>query len=896
MQNVIDLQNRETAQSFFNTLKELSNSDPAKLYDYLSGLSFDFGKSNTTAKRQIMDSILAGSERAASIQDFIRQRKELALVGADITFLESLVFADIPEQKSRNPFKRKKKPAVHDVIDFISEPTYDRVRWSKVKTSEVDFGDLTTDSNGYSLFVWDDRTPVAEIDAHRHIDGGTYITYLGFLDPDTKERLHPLHAGDAIQEMKKRYPRLGLQLLRWVRENLDGPYYAAFANKDLRRVVKAEPTGVVLPHSLTGMGDVPVDRIRVSNADELDPLGWGDKGSGPLGETIRAQTDDWFDRGEEEQKQAIANSLRAAILSPMKLLRHNAIQYQDIMGIPYYETDPQVYLDRINEVRDAWNSDHEILKQREKGLQFGQTEFPEPARPELAHMTAKERYAGLIYKQLSYIARISENIDFLHNAAVQDYESGGFGQIWRDALRQVRVPGANDKVASFSWLLLAPETSDLATIDIHMIRTLGISPPRNEREYKEAEERLRDIKNQMGYEDMPLGAFQWGLWDYVRSGAGTHQLHAPLKPLNPTPYYEENWLESKPGGSGHLPPIWEKIVGPKEESPIRKNPAGQMGLLSKKAEVTYVEMNNNIVNDLYSIRSSVTIGDFDDALREFYEMYEIMQYNLDKKLFDKNLEFLADLEEAIISRDTNEIGSVIGSLLYIFEGETSLYDTKERNKIARGEQTIEDLLDNVKNSPSVEWLARGTVPGTYTYDPRTDKYVLGTAGDGHGNVMFAYDTKNDIKPTSYWGGGDRYFQAMEGNGIVQPRGTLHWWDNGCVDVIYYPSALPRDNQEYEDRAYKFSALLETLGFDSAVKQFNPRNKKDMVGSNDFREDLPPRSGTIDRQIREVSEDMDFEPIPEEEYGMMMQDDLMRRVRRKTLNSPITVVGKLAWKI
>ena len=40
---------------------------------------------------------------------------------------------------------------------------------------------------------------------------------------------------------------------------------------------------------------------------------------------------------------------------------------------------------------------------------------------------------------------------------------------------------------------------------------------------------------------MPLGAFQWGVWDNVRTGPGTHQLHDSLKPIGFTPYWETKW-------------------------------------------------------------------------------------------------------------------------------------------------------------------------------------------------------------------------------------------------------------------------------------------------------------------------------------------------------------------
>lgn len=59
-----------------------------------------------------------------------------------------------------------------------------------------------------------------------------------------------------------------------------------------------------------------------------------------------------FDR----MKQAVANALRVAILSPQKELRHNAIQYQHISHIPAHVDDPQVYWDALENRRQNWNA------------------------------------------------------------------------------------------------------------------------------------------------------------------------------------------------------------------------------------------------------------------------------------------------------------------------------------------------------------------------------------------------------------------------------------------------------------------------------------------------------------------------------------------------------------
>ena len=90
-------------------------------------------------------------------------------------------------------------------------------------------------------------------------DGGTSIFYIGYGD-----KLHPEQDQDKIQDIKSRYPRIGIELFKWVRKNLPQPYYAAFANQDLKRTLRAEPTGMEGFDIITGE-PISVDIIRRSN-------------------------------------------------------------------------------------------------------------------------------------------------------------------------------------------------------------------------------------------------------------------------------------------------------------------------------------------------------------------------------------------------------------------------------------------------------------------------------------------------------------------------------------------------------------------------------------------------------------------------------------------------------
>lgn len=322
--------------------------------------------------------------------------------------------------------------------------------------------------------------------------------------------------------------------------------------------------------------------------DPNDPLEWGG-GQGPHAQLLDAQEVDWWNRDPETQKQAIMNALRVAILSPMKLLKHNAIHYQDIAHIPYNETNPEVYINAMMDKKEKWNRDRSRRQMKDQAGGEAAIQLPglEDSGPEQAHLDPlmTERYPGVIFNHLRYIADLSKFADYLHKAALEDLQQGGSGKIWRQALRNTNVPGVNDKVASFSWLLLAPKTSQLATIDTHMVRALGVPFPSNTKQYDDYENALHNIKAQMGYHDMPLGAFQWGVWDYVRSGPGTHQLHDSMKPLDYTPYWETDWHDTNMGGSGEYPPGWNDMLNKHDELKVNKpkppKVPGQVSLLGK---------------------------------------------------------------------------------------------------------------------------------------------------------------------------------------------------------------------------------------------------------------------------------------------------------------------------
>jgi ParB-like nuclease domain len=124
--------------------------------------------------------------------------------------------------------------------------------------------DFQEDENG--LTVKDGDEVVGSVIAWPY-EGGTFVEYIGY-----GSRLHPNRDADQIAELKSRYPKLGIDLLKWVRNNLEGPYYAAFANQELRRLLKAEPTGqsISIPESYAEeLGEpnteIPIEKVHRSN-------------------------------------------------------------------------------------------------------------------------------------------------------------------------------------------------------------------------------------------------------------------------------------------------------------------------------------------------------------------------------------------------------------------------------------------------------------------------------------------------------------------------------------------------------------------------------------------------------------------------------------------------------
>jgi hypothetical protein len=155
------------------------------------------------------------------------------------------------------------------------------------------------------------------------------------------------------------------------------------------------------------------------------------------------------------------------------------------------------------------------------------------------------KYGAFMGTHLKAIAQISQHADEILDAALEDVrQHDGEGHHFRQSVLRLGVSGVGPKVCSFAWLLLQPLTSQLATIDTHMMDVLGhdYEKEMNNRDYFKFEREFRAGLDAAGYSHLPLGAGQWGMWDYKRTGPGSHQDHSAMRVLDPKPHNEVDWV------------------------------------------------------------------------------------------------------------------------------------------------------------------------------------------------------------------------------------------------------------------------------------------------------------------------------------------------------------------
>jgi hypothetical protein len=235
---------------------------------------------------------------------------------------------------------------------------------------------------------------------------------------------------------------------------------------------------------------------------------------------------DWANRPIEEAAQAVANALRATIISPQLELKWNAVAYQALMSVPATEDSPDAYEGYLRDWKRRFDNPGQLDLEGGEGL--GSEE-----------VLPGERMNPPFWGRVRTLAEITPYIEDLTNAALADVKSGGQGFTFREHAMQ--IPSVGPKVASFAWLILQPTTCELAALDSWMMFYLTgkkTSPP-NDESYFTYEEQLRQERDER-YPGVPLGQYQWGVWDKIRT-EGYHQDHSPFRVIEPTPYTDVNW-------------------------------------------------------------------------------------------------------------------------------------------------------------------------------------------------------------------------------------------------------------------------------------------------------------------------------------------------------------------
>lgn len=262
---------------------------------------------------------------------------------------------------------------------------------------------------------------------------------------------------------------------------------------------------------------------------EQDPLDL--QGKQPVFQNMQTE---WWTLPEDQQRQAIINAFRATMLSPRLKLRDNAIMYQEFMSIPAEESDPDVFEAHARALKERWDRQ-------------GQGDLLGEVEPMGWEKQVPGKLTPGFWTNVRRIAALGPYAETLRKAAIDDLQTnGGKGTKFREKVMSMGIPGVGPKVASFAWLALNPTGSDLGTLDVWMMRHLNqdVESPNNPNHYFELEDQLRDEKDALYGPDTPLGQYQWGVWDKIRT-PGLHQDHSPLRVHEPTPYHEVAWGDFK---------------------------------------------------------------------------------------------------------------------------------------------------------------------------------------------------------------------------------------------------------------------------------------------------------------------------------------------------------------
>lgn len=186
-------------------------------------------------------------------------------------------------------------------------------------------------------------------------------------------------------------------------------------------------------------------------------------------------------------------------------------------------------------------------------------------------------YPSFLASRLKPIAGVSHHLEDIHKAALEDASNGGQGHLFRNTVVNLGIPGIGPQEASYAWMMLAPQTSDLAVVDQNLTELLGYKETPSDRDYYKLERQLAAGRDAAGYGHIPLGQFGWGLWNNRRFGPGVNADYSALRSINPSPasnidwdnypqivenWEEPNWWRETQDARDMIGKHWDRAIAP----------------------------------------------------------------------------------------------------------------------------------------------------------------------------------------------------------------------------------------------------------------------------------------------------------------------------------------------
>src|SRR6266498_317460 len=146
----------------------------------------------------------------------------------------------------------------------------------------------------------------------------------------------------------------------------------------------------------------------------------------------------WWHEHPNQQRQAIANSFRAAATSPRQNLKWNSIVYQHLMHLPPHNSDPQEFENTIRSKKEEWDrfgqSTLDLINQNSKDADL------------IAHApNIVEKYQPGIWGNIRRAAAIGPYVENLRQAAIEDVGQGGSGRYYRNRALNLGIKGFGPK-------------------------------------------------------------------------------------------------------------------------------------------------------------------------------------------------------------------------------------------------------------------------------------------------------------------------------------------------------------------------------------------------------------------------------------------------------------------